>query len=80
MASAAATYPALVPLHDENPREATGELVCANSHCAQEYIDPRLPHEVLLGAIFEATAKQTVEGMASAVLPASSMASTAASY
>ena len=80
MASAAATCPIFVQLHDENPREATGELVCANSHFAEEYIDPRMPHEVLLGTIFEAIAKQTVEGMASAVLPASSMASFAASY
>ena len=39
----------------ENPREATGRIVCANCHLAQRNIELELPKSVLPNTVFEAT-------------------------
>jgi apocytochrome f len=38
----------------ENPREATGRIVCANSHLASKPVDIKVPQTVLPGIVFEA--------------------------
>nr|YP_009396820.1 Apocytochrome f [Ophidocladus simpliciusculus]ARW66006.1 Apocytochrome f [Ophidocladus simpliciusculus] len=38
----------------ENPREATGRIVCANCHLAQKYISIETPKSILPNTIFEA--------------------------
>nr|YP_009391661.1 Apocytochrome f [Laurenciella marilzae]ARW59805.1 Apocytochrome f [Laurenciella marilzae] len=39
----------------ENPREATGRIVCANCHLAQKSVSIEVPKSVLPNSIFEAT-------------------------
>ena len=39
----------------ENPREATGRIVCANCHLAQKNIELEVPKSVLPNTVFEAT-------------------------
>ena len=39
----------------ENPREATGRIVCANCHLAQKNIELEVPKAVLPNTVFEAT-------------------------
>ena len=41
----------------ENPREATGRIVCANCHLAQKNIALEVPKSVLPNTVFEATIK-----------------------
>lgn len=41
----------------ENPREATGRIVCANCHLAQKNISLEVPKSVLPNTVFEATIK-----------------------
>ena len=41
----------------ENPREATGRIVCANCHLAQKNIVLEVPKSVLPNTVFEATVK-----------------------
>ena len=41
----------------ENPREATGRIVCANCHLAQKSISLEVPKSVLPNTVFEATVK-----------------------
>lgn len=41
----------------ENPREATGRIVCANCHLAQKNISLEVPKSVLPNTVFEATVK-----------------------
>lgn len=41
----------------EDPREATGRIVCANCHLAQKSVDIEVPQAVLPNSIFEATVK-----------------------
>ena len=41
----------------ENPREATGRIVCANCHLAQKPVDIEVPHAVLPDSVFEAVVK-----------------------
>lgn len=41
----------------ENPREATGRIVCANCHLAQKNISLEVPKAVLPNTVFEATVK-----------------------
>nr|YP_009541852.1 cytochrome f [Neogoniolithon spectabile]AYR06061.1 cytochrome f [Neogoniolithon spectabile] len=41
----------------ENPREATGRIVCANCHLAQKNISIEVPKSILPNTIFEATVK-----------------------
>lgn len=39
----------------ENPREATGRIVCANCHLAQKKIELEVPKAILPNTVFEAT-------------------------
>nr|YP_009369853.1 cytochrome f [Boldia erythrosiphon]ARO90541.1 cytochrome f [Boldia erythrosiphon] len=39
----------------ENPREATGKIVCANCHLAQKPVSIDLPKSILPSSVFEAT-------------------------
>jgi apocytochrome f len=41
----------------ENPREATGRIVCANCHLAKKLVDIEVPQSVLPNTIFEEIAK-----------------------
>ena len=41
----------------ENPREATGRIVCANCHLAQKNISIDVPKSILPNSVFEATVK-----------------------
>ena len=41
----------------ENPREATGRIVCANCHLGQKNISLEVPKSVLPNTVFEATVK-----------------------
>lgn len=41
----------------ENPREATGRIVCANCHLAEKNISIEVPKSVLPNTVFEATIK-----------------------
>jgi len=41
----------------ENPREATGRIVCANCHLAQQPVDIKVPQAVLPNSVFEAVVK-----------------------
>lgn len=41
----------------ENPREATGRIVCANCHLAQRPVEVETPQSVLPNTVFEATVK-----------------------
>ena len=41
----------------ENPREATGRIVCANCHLAQKPVDIEVPQAVLPDTVFEAVVK-----------------------
>ena len=41
----------------ENPREATGRIVCANCHLAQKAVSIEVPQSVLPNTVFEATVK-----------------------
>ena len=41
----------------ENPREATGRIVCANCHLAQKPVEIETPQAVLPNTVFEAVVK-----------------------
>nr|YP_009922677.1 cytochrome f [Wiesnerella denudata]QNA49838.1 cytochrome f [Wiesnerella denudata] len=41
----------------ENPREATGRIVCANCHLAKKAVDIEVPQSVLPNTVFEAVVK-----------------------
>ena len=41
----------------ENPREATGRIVCANCHLAQKPIEIEVPQSILPNTVFEAVVK-----------------------
>ncbi len=48
-------YPIFAQQNYENPREATGRIVCANCHLAQKPADIEVPQAVLPDTVFEAT-------------------------
>lgn len=50
-------YPIYAQQNYENPREATGRLVCANCHLAQKPVNLELPQSVLPNSVFEAVAE-----------------------
>ncbi|KZV47705.1 Apocytochrome F [Dorcoceras hygrometricum] len=59
----------------ENPREATGRIVCANCHLANKPVDIEVPQAVLPDTVFEAVVripydKQVTKLLANADLPA----------
>jgi len=50
-------YPIYAQQGYENPREATGRIVCANCHLAQKPVDVEVPQAVFPDTVFEATVK-----------------------
>merc|ERR1711920_1093005 len=53
----ASAYPIYAQQGYENPREATGRIVCANCHLAQKPVDIEVPQSVLPDTVFEAVVK-----------------------
>ena len=56
-ASIAHAFPLYAQQGYENPREATGRIVCANCHLAQKPVTIETPQSVLPNSIFEAKVK-----------------------
>jgi len=56
-ANPAFAYPMYAQQGYENPREATGRIVCANCHLAQKQVDIEVPQAVLPDSVFEAVVK-----------------------
>ena len=52
--SVSEAYPVYAQQGYENPREATGRIVCANCHLAQKPVDIEVPQAVLPDSVFEA--------------------------
>jgi len=50
-------YPIYAQQGYENPREATGRIVCANCHLAQKPTEIEVPQAVLPDTVFEAVVK-----------------------
>ncbi|KAL3723956.1 hypothetical protein ACJRO7_036035 [Eucalyptus globulus] len=50
-------YPIFAQQGYENPREATGRIVCANCHLANKPVDIEVPQAVLSDTIFEAVVR-----------------------
>jgi len=55
--SSTEAYPIFAQQGYENPREATGRIVCANCHLAQKSVDIEVPQSVLPDSVFEAVVK-----------------------
>lgn len=55
--STAIGYPIYAQQGYENPREATGRIVCANCHLAEKPVDLEVPQAVLPDTVFEAVVK-----------------------
>jgi apocytochrome f len=55
--STASAYPIYAQQGYENPREATGRIVCANCHLAQKPVEIEVPQAVLPNTVFEAVVK-----------------------
>lgn len=55
--STSIAYPIFAQQNYENPREATGRIVCANCHLAKKSVDIEVPQSVLPNTIFEAVVK-----------------------
>jgi apocytochrome f len=53
----AQAYPVFAQQAYENPREATGRIVCANCHLAQKPTEVEVPQSVLPDTVFEAVVK-----------------------
>merc|ERR1711972_301648 len=47
-------YPVFAQNAYQNPREATGRIVCANCHLAQKPVEIEVPQAVLPDTVFEA--------------------------
>uniref|UniRef100_UPI0031F3CFB2 cytochrome f n=1 Tax=Scurrula pulverulenta TaxID=529591 RepID=UPI0031F3CFB2 len=56
-ASISNAYPIFAQQVYENPREATGRIVCANCHLANKPIDIEVPRAVLPDTVFEAVVR-----------------------
>jgi apocytochrome f len=50
-------YPIFAQQGYENPREATGRIVCSNYHLAKKPVDIEVPQSVLPDTVFEAVIK-----------------------
>jgi apocytochrome f len=57
LALPASAYPIFAQGAYENPREATGRIVCANCHLAKKPTEVEVPQAVLPDTVFEAIAK-----------------------
>lgn len=53
----AAAYPFWAQQNYENPREATGRIVCANCHLASKPVEIEVPQSVLPDSVFKAVVK-----------------------
>lgn len=53
----AAAYPFWAQQNYENPREATGRIVCANCHLAAKPVEIEVPQSVLPDSVFKAVVK-----------------------
>nr|YP_008965124.1 cytochrome f [Nageia nagi]BAK86655.1 cytochrome f [Nageia nagi]BAO19808.1 cytochrome f [Nageia nagi]BCK60663.1 cytochrome f [Nageia nagi] len=56
-ASISNAYPIFAQQSYENPREATGRIVCANCHLAKKPVEIEVPQSVLPDTVFEAVVK-----------------------
>nr|BBF90940.1 cytochrome f [Lepidothamnus intermedius] len=56
-ASISNAYPIFAQQSYENPREATGRIVCANCHLAKKPVEIEIPQSVLPDTVFEAVVK-----------------------
>nr|WDA99933.1 cytochrome f [Cyanidium sp. THAL103] len=54
-------YPIYAQQAYENPREATGRIVCANCHLAQKSVNIEAPHSVLPNSIFTVSIKIPID-------------------
>jgi len=54
---ASIAYPIFAQQAYENPREATGRIVCANCHLAQKPVELEVPQAVLPDTVFEAVVR-----------------------
>jgi len=68
MPRAAEAYPIFAQQAYENPREATGRIVCANCHLAQKPTEVEVPQSVLPDTVFEAVVKLPYDLKAQQVL------------
>jgi len=68
MPHAAEAYPIFAQQAYENPREATGRIVCANCHLAQKPTEVEVPQSVLPDTVFEAVVKLPYDLKAQQVL------------
>lgn len=66
--SVAQAYPVFAQQAYENPREATGRIVCANCHLAQKPTEIEVPQSVLPDTVFEAVVKIPYDANAQQVL------------
>ncbi|KAL2223582.1 UNVERIFIED_CONTAM: Cytochrome f [Sesamum indicum] len=55
--SISSAYPIFAQQGYENPREATGRIVCANCHLANKPVDIEVPQAVLPDTVFEAVVR-----------------------
>jgi apocytochrome f len=61
-------YPVFAQQAYENPREATGRIVCANCHLAQKPTEVEVPQSVLPDTVFEAVVKVPYDADAQQIL------------
>jgi apocytochrome f len=67
-ASSVEAYPIFAQQNYENPREATGRIVCANCHLAQKPAEIEVPQAVLPDTVFEAVVEIPYDKSAKQVL------------
>nr|YP_009315560.1 Apocytochrome f [Liagora brachyclada]SCW24218.1 Apocytochrome f [Liagora brachyclada] len=67
-ATQVAAFPIYAQQAYENPREATGRIVCANCHLAQKPAEIEVPQAVLPNTVFEAIVKIPYDSQAKQVL------------
>jgi apocytochrome f len=65
---AASAYPVFAQQGFENPREATGRIVCANCHLGSKPTEVEIPQSVLPDTVFEAVVKIPYDTKAQQVL------------
>nr|YP_010851234.1 Apocytochrome f [Aphanocladia delicatula]WGH14132.1 Apocytochrome f [Aphanocladia delicatula] len=62
------SFPVYAQQGYENPREATGRIVCANCHLAQKQVSIEVPKSILPNSIFEAKVSIPYESNAEQIL------------
>jgi len=66
--SVSEAYPIFAQQGYQNPREATGRIVCANCHLAKKSVDIEVPQSVLPNTVFEAVVKIPYDSQVKQVL------------